>query len=148
MRKTIIRPDWWTASGEGGDATGRGGGALGQALHRPGGLAVSLSGIRVPGPDVETEAREALSVVRRVVCDDLGGELDDVTRLRASIEAESLAAGRTALGRVCTQTFEWPANPAVTALGVAGVAGDATLELETEAFVPADGWEFEIVDDE
>jgi hypothetical protein len=148
VRKTIIRPNWWTGSAEGGGATGPGGGALGQAIHRPGGLAVTLSGIGIPGPDVETEAREALSVVRRVVCDDLCGELDDVTRLRASIQAESLAAGRTALQRVCTQTFEWPANPAVTVVGVAAVSGEATLELEADAFVPDDGWEFDVIDGE
>lgn len=126
--------------------SGRGGGALGQAIHRPGGLSVTLSGIRVPGRDVETEARETLSVVRRVICDDLAGELDDVTHLRAYVRDGRLRDGRASLRRVCAQAFEWPAHPSITAVGVADLAEGATLELEAEAFVPGDGWEFDVIE--
>jgi hypothetical protein len=160
VRKTIIDPDWWSGSdgpdgetaaavSEQSERPGDGGsGALGQAIHRPDGLDVTLSGLRQPSSDGDhgTEVRETLSLVRRVICDDLGGELDDVTHVRAYVLSESLAAGRTALRRVCHQTFEWPAYPAMTAVGVAALADGAVLELEVEAFVPADGWEFDLID--
>jgi hypothetical protein len=34
----------------------------------------------------------------------------------------------------------------MTAVGVAALADGAVLELEVEAFVPADGWEFDLID--
>ncbi len=136
MRKTILEPD---------DGDGS---SLGTALHAPDGLDVSLSGLCAPGDDVAAQTRAALSRVRRVVCDDLGGELEDVTRLRVFVREDTLTPEtRAALDRVRRQTFEWPTYPAVTTVGVASLGrDDALVEVEAEAFVPYDGWETAVLE--
>lgn len=138
MRKTILAP----GSGELDDGTDPAV-SRGTVIHAPGGLDVTLSGTMVPEGDLERQTREILSYVRSVVCDDLGGELEDVTHLRFFVRDGALTPeANTTIHRVRRQTFEWPHYPAATVVGVASlVHDDALVEVETEAFVPDDGWE-------
>jgi enamine deaminase RidA (YjgF/YER057c/UK114 family) len=111
---------------------------------------VTLSGALAPSfeGDVEEQAREILSSVREVICDDLGGELADVTHLRLFVREDVLDEdARAALHRVRRQTFEWPHYPSATLVGVAAlVHEDALVEVEVEAFLPDDGWETEVLE--
>jgi enamine deaminase RidA (YjgF/YER057c/UK114 family) len=112
-------------------------------------MAVTLSGLRATDPeDVEGQTREALSTVRTVVCDDLGGELMDVVHLRVFVRESALTPeSRADVHRVRRQAFEWPYYPSSTVVGVASLVEDAALvELETEVFVPDDGWETDVLE--
>ena len=139
MRKTILA----RSHDDSDDAS-----SLGTVVHAPGGLDVALSGATVPEGDVEEQTREILSWVRSVVCDDLGGELEDVTRLRFFVRDDALTPEtRATLRRVRRQTFERPHYPAATTVGVSSLPHeDAIVEIEAEAFVPDDGWETEVLE--
>jgi len=145
MRKTVLAPGYGELSDGSEPAT-----SLGQVLHRPEGLEVTLSGALAPTFEggVEAQAREVFSYVREVICDDLGGELADVTHLRLFVREDVLDDGtRAALHRVRRQTFEWPHYPSATLVGVATLArDDALVEVEIEAFLPDDGWETEVLE--
>lgn len=143
MRKTVIEPGYGElADGESPASS------VGVVVHGEDGYDVTLSGLVAPGGDVETQTRETLSVVREIVCDEFGGELADVTKLRYYVRESALSPeSRATIHRVRRQTFEYPHYPAATMVGVAElVADDALLELEAEAFVPYDGWETEVLE--
>jgi enamine deaminase RidA (YjgF/YER057c/UK114 family) len=143
MRRTALAPEW--DAPEGAEPAG----ALGQVVHRPDGMAVTLSGLRAPEPaEVEAQTREALSTVREVVCDDLGGELMDVLHLRVFVRESALTPeARADVHRVRRQSFEWPYYPSATVVGAASLVEEAALvELETEVFVPDDGWETDVLE--
>jgi enamine deaminase RidA (YjgF/YER057c/UK114 family) len=72
----------------------------------------------------------------------------DVTHLRIFVRGEALdAESRAAIHRVRRQAFEWPHYPSATTIGVSElVHEDALVEIETEAFVPDDGWEAEVLE--
>ena len=162
MRKTILAPgrgelddvrrtDGLTSQPEGPRPSGDGtdsAASRGTVLHAPDGLDVTLSGAMSPEGDVEEQTREILSYVRSVVCDDLGGELEDVTHLRVFVRDDALTPEtRATIHRVRRQTFEWPHYPAATMVGAASlVHDDALVEIEAEAFVPDDGWETAVLD--
>ena len=142
MRKTILEP----GRGERDDTDAAS--SLGTAVHAPGGLDVTLSGLVAPEGDAERQTRAILSRIRRVVCDDLGGELEDVTALRVFVRDDALTPEtRATLDRVRRQTFEWPRYPGVTTVGVSSLGHeDALVEVEAEAFVPDDGWETAVLE--
>lgn len=143
MRKTVLAP------GDGELTDGReSASSIGQAIHRDDGLIVTLSGLIHPEGDVETQTREIVSTIRVIVCDDLGGELMDVTHLRVFVRDEVFDdETRTTIQRVRRQAFEWPHYPSATTVGVSTLAHeDAAVEIESEAFVPDDGWETEVLE--
>jgi enamine deaminase RidA (YjgF/YER057c/UK114 family) len=143
MRKTVLAP----GVGELADGS-EPASSIGQAVHRADGMAVTLSGLVHPEGDVEEQTRGIVSTIREIVCDDLGGELMDVTHLRIFVRGEALdAESRAAIHRVRRQAFEWPHYPSATTIGVSElVHEDALVEIETEAFVPDDGWEAEVLE--
>jgi enamine deaminase RidA (YjgF/YER057c/UK114 family) len=144
MRRTVIDP-------EVGDRPGveDGGAARGHVLHRPGGLDVRLAGVRAAGEDVEEQTRGLLSYLRLVLCDDLGGELGDVTTLTLYVRESVLdAEARETMRRVRRQAFEYPHYPATTTVGVSGLPDGVLVELAAEAYLPDDGWETDVVTDE
>jgi hypothetical protein len=155
-RKLVLAPD---------DDAGR---SLGVAVRRPDGLDVTLSGLPAAGPrvagdpaagssadpvpadptaaDVESRLRDAVSAIREVICDGLGGELMDVTHLRVAVVADALdAEAEAAIERVRRQAFEWPHYPSITTVGTATLADGALVSVEAAAFVPDDGWEAEVL---
>ena len=130
--------------------------ALGHAVERADGLALALIGL---GPAdagvadetaVEPALRAVLSLVRRVVCDELGGALGDVTTVRVRVGADATTAGdgdgdggpTAAVARVCRTAFEPPHHPARS---VARGALDAPVSVDVEAFLPDGGWTTEPV---
>jgi enamine deaminase RidA (YjgF/YER057c/UK114 family) len=143
MRRTVIDPE----TGEGRYGSGAAA-ARGHVLHRPDGLAVTIAGVHADGADVEAQTRGLLSYLRLVVCDDLGGELGDVTRLTLHVDAGALdGEARATTRRVCGQAFEYPHLPATTVVGVSGLPDGVLVEMAAEAFLPDDGWETDVVAD-
>jgi hypothetical protein len=126
--------------------------ALGHAVERADGLALALVGLGpadagVAGETaVEPALRAVLSLVRRVVCDELGGALGDVTTLRVRV-GEGATTGddgdpTAAVARVCRTAFEPPHHPARS---VTRGALDAPVSVDVEAFLPEGGWATEPV---
>jgi enamine deaminase RidA (YjgF/YER057c/UK114 family) len=141
MRRTVIDPE--TGDHLRGEAPAA---ARGHVLHRPDGLAVTLAGVRADGADVEAQTRGLLSYLRLVVCDDLGGELGDVTALTLHVDGDALDdEARAATRRVRRQAFEYPHYPATTVVGVSGLPDGVLVEMAAEAFLPDDGWETDVV---
>lgn len=87
-----------------------------------------------------------LDHVAEIVGEDLGGSMDDVTRLRWYVRDDALtSANRALLHEVRSEFFERPHYPASTTVGVAElVRDDALVELEVEAELPEDGWETDV----
>jgi enamine deaminase RidA (YjgF/YER057c/UK114 family) len=100
------------------------------------GSRIEVSGTTVPGrgPDAERETyRQTLEALDRALTavTELGGRLDDVVRTRLFLAPgadwrEASAAHRERLGEVA---------PANTTLFVAGLVGDALVEVEVEGEV-------------
>jgi hypothetical protein len=130
--------------------------ALGHAVERADGLALALVGLGpadagVAGETaVEPALRAVLSLVRRVVCDELGGALGDVTALRVRVGEDATTGGdgegdddpTAAVARVCRTAFEPPHHPARS---VTRGALDAPVSVDVEAFLPDGGWATEPV---
>lgn len=160
MRRTVIDPEGvrvddadgepgWTDDASATDDARSAAAARGHVLHRADGLDITLAGVRAEGADLDTQVRGLLSYVRLVVCDDLGGELGDVTTLTLYVDADVLdEAARATLRRVRRQAFEFPHLPATTTVGVSGLPDGVLVELAAEAFLPDDGWETDVVSDE
>jgi hypothetical protein len=126
--------------------------ALGHAIERTDGLALALVGLGPADAGVAGETavapalRAVLSLVRRVVCDEFGGALGDVTTLRVRV-GEGATTGdagdpTAAVARVCRTTFEPPHHPARS---VTRGALDAPVSVDVEAFLPEGGWATEPV---
>jgi hypothetical protein len=126
--------------------------ALGHAVERADGLALALVGLGpadagVAGETaVEPALRAVLSLVRRVVCDELGGALGDVTALRVRVGEDATTGGdddpTAVVARVCRTAFEPPHHPARS---VTRGALDAPVSVDAEAFLPDGGWATEPV---
>ena len=127
MRKTLLGPGAGTVDSETLDHAVR---SVGVATEHDGYTHVSLSGVTSEASGLETQAREVLDFVERVLSD-VGGTLDDVVTMRWYVEADSLdRAAQGTIHEVRSGFFEAPHYPASTMVGVASVLGESVLELE------------------
>jgi enamine deaminase RidA (YjgF/YER057c/UK114 family) len=118
------------------------------ATERDGYRTVSFSGGTVPEGDLAEQARAQLGHFGDALAD-LGGSYDDVTVTRWYVLADRLDRdAQRRLHEVRAEFFERPHYPASTMVGVAGLLGDALVEVEMEAEIPDDGWEVETVEAE
>ncbi len=142
MKKTVLAPDYGDINSDELDTTAS---SLGVVTHREGFRKVVLSGALWPEGNLEAQTRTLLEYVREVMCDDLGGSMDDVTLLRFFVRDDALTTkNRARMHEIRAEFFELPHYPASTMVGVASlVAEDALLEIEVEAEIPDETWETE-----
>lgn len=143
MEKTVLAPELGEISSDELDTTVSSVGVVTEcADHRQ----VSLSGLVWPEGDLETQTRTLLDHVTELVRDDLGGSMDDVTRVRWYVRSDALTTdNRATMHEVRAEFFERPHYPASTMVGVSElVHEDALVELEAEAELPDDAWETDV----
>ncbi|WP_458188712.1 RidA family protein [Haladaptatus sp. NG-WS-4] len=141
MKKTVLAPEYADIDSDELDTTAS---SLGVVTHREGYRKVVLSGALWPEGGLEDQTRTVLEYVREVVCDDLGGSMDDVTSLRFFVRDDVLTPeNRTLIHEVRSALFELPHYPASTMVGVASLVDGAVVEIEVEAEIPDDEWETE-----
>lgn len=144
MKKTVLAPKLGElASDELATAVSSVGVVTEREEHRK----VALSGLVWPDGSLGTQTRTVLEHVEEIICDDLGGSMDDVTQVRWYVRDEALTSeNRTRMHEVRAEFFDPPHYPASTMVGVADlVVEEALVELEVQAKIPDDGWTVEVL---
>jgi enamine deaminase RidA (YjgF/YER057c/UK114 family) len=143
MRRTAVLPTWAKSPSANVDEPPS---AYATVTHKDGYRHVRFSGATAQEPDdVAGQVRAVLERRERALAD-LGGSLDDVVMSRYFVLADQLS--RTTQARVHEvrdELFERPDVPASTMIGVAGLLGDALVEVELEAEIPDDRWETDVM---
>jgi enamine deaminase RidA (YjgF/YER057c/UK114 family) len=121
--------------------------SVGIATERATGLDLSLSGLVHPSGGPVEQASVIFEMIEDILTNDLGGTMDDVTRLRFYVRDEQLTSEtRQDLHELRRKRFSSTAYPAATMIGVSDlVHEDAALEIEVDGFVPHDSWEETVV---
>ncbi|WP_139169265.1 RidA family protein [Natronobacterium texcoconense] len=120
----------------------------GIVTHRPGYRKVVFSGVGHPEGDLETQTRTTLSLIRDGL-EDLGGGMQDVTMLRFFVRDDVLSSeSQLRIHEVRSDFFDRPQYPAATMVGVSELLYENMLiEVETEAEIPDDEWDVDVIDD-
>jgi len=146
MRKRILNPDAGQRIGYARETDTEPAYAEGVVVETPGYKRVFLSGLtsRDPALDMYGQTRDVLEQVR----DDLaavGGSIEDVVRVRVYVPEPHLdRGGFRAIHEARGEFFEAAHYPASTLVEVADLVREGKLiEIDSEAVVPADGWEVE-----
>lgn len=145
MKKTAILPGMWgdVESDEIDELQM----SYGVVTHRPGYKKVIFSGTGHPEGDITEQTRGILAQIQESLAD-LGGSMADVTTLRLFVREDVLSQEtQVQIHEVRAEFFEHPHYPAATMVGVAQLLYEEMLiEIETEAEIPEDDWETEIID--